>query len=251
MVCNAAIINYYKTHKYVANCAINEGAQIDRGYMQIEIQVQFKEAVVDFLSFGVTDDKVGFLEALTEHINDGKYEESSSKEMRKLIQMVNLTAPRLLILDTLKGSSKPRSEEILLTEFIFPGPLNHMASLMTKIPSSLQSIDDLFVSNILSQNKSGRFEDLESIKLSNRIDDSMVFQAKCVSVALEHLGLLSPEQLKFGKQDSVALVWSLGVLLYRVAFKDKHPFMLSEESIGNSTRNFQQRLDVKTAGLIA
>lgn len=85
----------------------------------------------------MTDDKVGFLEALTEHINDGKYEESSSKEMRKLMQMVNLTAPRLLILDTLKGSSKPRPDEILLTEFIFPGPLNHMASLMTKIPSSL------------------------------------------------------------------------------------------------------------------
>jgi hypothetical protein len=70
---------------------------------------------------------------------------------------------------------------------------------MTKIPSSLQSIKDLFMSNIMSQNKSGRFEDLESLKMSNRIDDSMVFQAKCVSVALEHLGLMSPEQLKFGK----------------------------------------------------
>jgi serine/threonine protein kinase len=62
---------------------------------------------------------------------------------------------------------------------------------------------------------------------------------------------MSPEQLKFGKQDSVALVWSLGVLLYRVAFKDKHPFMLSEESIGNSIRHFQQSLDVKTVGLIS
>ena len=192
---------------------------------------------MDFLSFGVTDDQLGFIEALTEHLNDGKYEESGSKEMRKLMQMVNLTAPRLLILDTLKGSSKPRPDEILLTEFIFPGLLNHMASLMTKIPSSLQSINDLFISNIMSQNKSGRFEDLESLKMS-KIDDSVIFQAKCVSVALEHLGLMSPEQLKFGKQDSIALVWSLGVLLYRVAFKDKHPFMLSEESIGNSTTHF-------------
>jgi hypothetical protein len=110
---------------------------MDKGFYKIEVIVQFKDTVVDFLSFGVTDDQLGFIEALTEHLNDGKYEESGSKEMRKLMQMVNLTAPRLLILDTLKGSSKPRPDEILLTEFIFPGLLNHMASLMTKIPSSL------------------------------------------------------------------------------------------------------------------
>lgn len=62
----------------------------------MELQVKFKDEVVGFQSFGETLDQLGFLEALTEHILNGKYEESSQKEQRKLIQMINLTAPRLL-----------------------------------------------------------------------------------------------------------------------------------------------------------
>ena len=41
-----------------------------------------------------------------------------------------------------------------------------------------------------------------------------------MSVSLEYLGLMSPEQLKSGKQDSLALVWQIGVLLYRIAEQD-------------------------------
>jgi serine/threonine protein kinase len=37
---------------------------------------------------------------------------------------------------------------------------------------------------------------------------------------------MSPEHLKFGKQDSASLVWQLGTLLYRVAFNDNHPFLI-------------------------
>ena len=56
----------------------------------------FKEDVTGLISFGEAPDQLGFLEALTEHISNGKYEESSKKEERKLIQMINLTAPRLI-----------------------------------------------------------------------------------------------------------------------------------------------------------
>jgi hypothetical protein len=52
-----------------------------------------------------------------------------------------------------------------------------------------------------------------------------LISARCISTALDYLGLLSPEQLKFEKQDSVALVWSLGVLMYRISMQDKHPFL--------------------------
>lgn len=76
-----------------------------------------------------------------------------------------------------------------------------------------------------SPNRNGTFEELESIKLSRQYEDSLGFTNKCVSVALEYLGMLSPEQLKFGKQDSASLVWALGILLYRVAFTEKHPFL--------------------------
>lgn len=50
-------------------------------------------------------------------------------------------------------------------------------------------------------------------------------KTSCVSMSLEYLGLKSPEMLKASKQDNLALVWQLGVLLYRVAFEDCHPFM--------------------------
>ena len=57
-----------------------------------------------------------------------------------------------------------------------------------------------------------------------------------MSVGLEYLGLMSPEQLKLGKQDSLALVWQMGVLLYRVAEQDAPPFLscLASLPAGNS-----------------
>lgn len=75
---------------------------------------------------------------------------------------------------------------------------------------------------------------------------------KCVSVSLEYLGIQSPEQLKFGKQDSLALVWQLGILLYRVAFQDNHPFMSCvSNTVSSSRQNFDAFSDtVRNAGFI-
>lgn len=111
--------------------------------------------------------------------------------------MINLTSPRLLMKDP-SGRRKPSSTDIILTEFIFPGPLNRVASQMTGTPSSLQQLDDNLLSK-LPPNRNGTFEELESIKMSRHYEDSFGFASKCVSVALEYLGMLSPEQLKFGK----------------------------------------------------
>lgn len=47
-----------------------------------------------------------------------------------------------------------------------------------------------------TNNKSGRFDELESLKISNRLDTSQsdcLISARCISVALDYLGLLSPE----------------------------------------------------------
>ena len=72
---------------------------------------------------------------------------------------------------------------------------------------------------------------------------------RCVSVSLDYLGLMSPEQLKFGKQDSLALVWQLGVLLYRVAEQDSHPFLSCLSS--KPSVNFELYEDsVRNAGFI-
>ena len=76
-------------------------------------------------------------------------------------------------------------------------------------------------------------------------------QKKHVSASLEYLGLLSPEQLKFGRQDSQALVWQLGVLLYRLAFQDEHPFLSCVGATDKSKQNFEQVADVaRSAGFI-
>ena len=90
---------------------------------------------------------------------------------------------------------------------------------------------------------------------------------RCISVSLDYLGLMSPEQLKFGKQEPHALVWQLGVLLYRVAEKDAHPFLsclstapsenfdLYEDSVRNAGFITQTRRNIimikykKTKGL--
>ena len=73
----------------------------------------------------------------------------------------------------------------------------------------------------------------------------MIGQNQLVSVALEYLGLMSPEQLKFNKIDSATLVWQLATLLYRVAFQDQHPFMnLPNAKTPNQTGSSNLNLDL-------
>lgn len=82
-----------------------------------------------------------------------------------LVSMINLTAPRLIVKDSLKASGRVSASEIILLDFVFPGQLNRM-STMTKTPSSLHSISDVMLSNLTMQSRSGRFDELESLKLS-------------------------------------------------------------------------------------
>jgi len=247
--CQTAIKNYYSSHRFVNKCTLVADEYLD-GFFNLQVTVIFNDDVLEFTTFGESQDQVGFLEALAEHIQQGRYEESAQKHNRMIMSMINLTSPRLIVKDALKTSGRPLASEILLIEFIFPGAFNHMAS-MTKTPSSLNSVSDLVLSNLSMHSRSGRFDELDSIKVSQKFDDSLLFQAKCVSVALEYLGLMSPEHLKFGKQDSVAIVWSLGVLLYRISFKDQHPFLQLEDPLASSIRNFEQRIGQRTAGLIS
>ena len=108
---------------------------------------------------------------------------------------------------------------IIFVNFILPGSLNQMAR-MTDVPSALVSSSlhnqDEYQSNFEQSELSQTHHDLGMLGQGSQ---------KCVSASLEYLGIQSPEQLKFGKQDSLALVWQLGVLLYRTAFNDNHPFM--------------------------
>lgn len=71
-------------------------------------------------------------------------------------------------------------------------------------------------------------------------------KSNCISMSFEYLGMKSPEMLKAGKQDNLALVWQLGVLLYRVAFEDNHPFM----SCMTSTTSELNAEMVRSAGFI-
>ena len=105
-----------------------------------------------------------------------------------------------------------------MTNFVLPGiHLNQMAT-MTDVHSSLVPASLLLDDGLMSQSElSQTHGDLGMLGLGG--------STKCVSASLEYLGILAPEQLKFGKQDGLALVWQLGVLLYRVAFEDSHPFM--------------------------
>ena len=96
---------------------------------------------------------------------------------------------------------------MILTEFSLIGSLNKMAQ-MIHTPSPLQS---------------EYMEELDRrhrMSVSSQMSQAVGGQGRCVSMSLEYLGLMSPEQLKHGKQDSLALVWQIGVLLYRVAEQD-------------------------------
>ena len=60
---------------------------------------------------------------------------------------------------------------------------------------------------------------------------------RVIPVSMEYLSIISHEQLKFGlmdkgRQDNKALVWQLGVLLYKSAFDGNHPFMSYVNNLG-------------------
>ena len=63
----------------------------------IVLLVMFKPDVIGFSSFGDSNDRMEFIEQLAIHLKDGAYEESSDPIDRKIIEMVNLTAVRQLI----------------------------------------------------------------------------------------------------------------------------------------------------------
>ena len=125
---------------------------------------------------------------------------------------------------------------MILTEFSLIGSLNKMAQ-MIHTPSPLQS---------------EYMEELDRrhrMSVSSQMSQAVGGQGRCVSMSLEYLGLMSPEQLKNGKQDSLALVWQIGVLLYRVAEQDQHPFLSCLSSLPDGNNELQEE-QIRNAGFI-
>jgi len=87
----------------------------------------------------------------------------------------------------------PGQTLLILTEFFLPGILNQFSSMTKGVSGFLSFTPKLYATN-------------DSILNSARGATETALRG-LVSPALEHLGLMSPEQLKFNEQDSVALVW--------------------------------------------
>ena len=88
-----------------------------------------KPEVIDFMSFGEVEDKAEFVEQLTMHLKEANFEDSKDPIKRRIQNMVNLIAPRKLIMKSESDADRkrPTGERVILTEFILPGILNKMA----------------------------------------------------------------------------------------------------------------------------
>jgi hypothetical protein len=97
--------------------------------IEFRFEVFMKADVIDFVTFGDAEDRVEFLEQVTMHLKECNFDDSKDHLRRKLNSMVNLIAPRKLIMVTKSDQDrkKPTGRHIILTEFILPGIMNKMA----------------------------------------------------------------------------------------------------------------------------
>ena len=221
---------YYGAHKYITECTIDsqEVAGADDTAFVIRIHLTFDKVVQAFKSMGEVNDRVEFFEQIAAHLCKCQFEDSKDPIDRRVGEMVNVLESRQITLskqdqvDITKPPLKNIGSEdgkdvdadlIVLLNFVLPGVLNQMTR-MIEVPSALASPEE-------------RTEYSESEMDATHRDLGVLVngQKKSISAGLEYIGMLPPEQLKFGKQDSLSLVWQLGVILYRLAFDDTHPFL--------------------------
>ena len=88
-------------HKFVSSCSIE--ADEREGALVLAVTVKFSADVIGFSSFGDSNDRMEFIEQLAIHLKEGSYEESSDALNKLLLEMVNLTASRQLILNNEEG----------------------------------------------------------------------------------------------------------------------------------------------------
>ena len=60
-LCQMAIKNYYKNHEYVKRFTQKEVPRLD-GIVEFRIEVRFKPEVIEFVSFGESEDRMEFVE---------------------------------------------------------------------------------------------------------------------------------------------------------------------------------------------
>ena len=127
-------------------------------------------------------------------MKEGAYEESSDPIDRKIIEMVNLTAVRQLIISDEEALTNNFDQQVtpktttILTEFVLPGILNKMAQMM-HTASPLQAD--------VSEMPGGHDVLNHRMSISSQRSLALGGPGRCVSISLDYLGLMSPEQLKF------------------------------------------------------
>ena len=65
----------------------------------------------------------------------------------------------------------------------------------------------IHVPSPLQQEYAKELDRRHRMSISSQLSQAVGGEGRCVSVSLEYLGLMSPEQLKLSQQDSLALVW--------------------------------------------
>ena len=66
----AAMLRYYKAHKYVSECTL-EGAEKPSGYYSIKLKVKLTGGVEKLKTMGECTERLEFLEQVTAHLVDG------------------------------------------------------------------------------------------------------------------------------------------------------------------------------------